>query len=92
VVGFSTTKQHRQVVRVIVNVQVEFQQMFVNNNNNNNKNNIEENFDIRLILKRVIDKRRLDSGWIFNDETTSTSSEGQSRCSSRISSKVFQQL
>jgi hypothetical protein len=48
-------------------------------------------FDLTAVLKRVIDKRRLDSGWIFNDETTSTSSEGQSRCSSRISSKVFQQ-
>jgi hypothetical protein len=49
-------------------------------------------FDLTAVLKRVIDKRRLDSGWIFNDETTSTSSEGQSRCSSRISSNVLQQL
>jgi hypothetical protein len=48
-------------------------------------------FDLTAVLKRVIDKRRLDSGWIFNDETTSTSSEGHSRCSSRTSSNVHRQ-
>ncbi len=48
-------------------------------------------FDLTAVLKRVIDKRRLDSGWIYNDETTSTSSEGHSRCSSRTSSNVHRQ-
>jgi hypothetical protein len=33
-------------------------------------------------MKRVLDKRREESGWIFGDET---SSEGHSRSSSRIS-------
>ena len=44
--------------------------------------------DLTSVLKRVIEKRRRESGWIFNDEATSTSSDGLSRCSSRISSNV----
>ena len=38
--------------------------------------------DLTSIMKRVMDKRREESGWILGDET---SSEGQSRSSSRIS-------
>ncbi len=41
--------------------------------------------DLTSVMKRVMNKRRQDSGWIFADETTSNSSDGQSRSSSRIS-------
>jgi len=41
--------------------------------------------DLTSVIKRVMNKRRQDSGWIFADETTSNSSDGQSRSSSRIS-------